>query len=103
MGEDAPYVTATTVDEKHGEVIAADRGGVAVEVRYMGTDADRHDMTILGRKQVLRVRASHVLLIQCHRTNISLPAKLPNPANGRFRRCADRNMGAPFCVKLPVN
>ena len=26
-----------------------------IEVKYMGTDADRHDMVMLGRKQVLRV------------------------------------------------
>ena len=26
-----------------------------IEVKYMGTDADRHDMIVLGRKQVLRV------------------------------------------------
>ena len=26
-----------------------------IESKYMGTDADRHDMTVLGRKQVLRV------------------------------------------------
>lgn len=30
------------------------RGGVIVESKYIGTDADRHDMAILGRKQVLR-------------------------------------------------
>ena len=27
-----------------------------IEHKYMGTDADRYDMTVLGRKQVLRVR-----------------------------------------------
>ena len=26
-----------------------------IERKYMGTDADRHDMIVLGRKQVLRV------------------------------------------------
>ena len=26
-----------------------------IETKYMGTDADRHDMIVLGRKQVLRV------------------------------------------------
>ena len=26
-----------------------------IESKYMGTDSDRHDMTVLGRKQVLRV------------------------------------------------
>lgn len=26
-----------------------------IEVKYMGTDADVHDMNVLGRKQVLRV------------------------------------------------
>ena len=31
-----------------------------IERKYMGTDADRHDMIVLGRKQVLRVyRNSH--------------------------------------------
>ena len=39
-----------------GEAGLNDRGGVAVAVKYMGTDADMKDMTILGRKQVLRVR-----------------------------------------------
>lgn len=29
--------------------------GTFIETRYMGTDADRHDMIMLGRKQVLRV------------------------------------------------
>ena len=41
------------MDDK--DLAGDDRGEVAVEVRYMGTDADRHDMTVLGRKQVLRV------------------------------------------------
>ena len=27
-----------------------------IESKYMGTDSDRHDMIVLGRKQVLRVR-----------------------------------------------
>ena len=26
-----------------------------IESKYMGTDSDRHDMIVLGRKQVLRV------------------------------------------------
>ena len=26
-----------------------------IERKFMGTDADRHDMIVLGRKQVLRV------------------------------------------------
>ena len=26
-----------------------------IEGKFMGTDADRHDMIVLGRKQVLRV------------------------------------------------
>ena len=26
-----------------------------IESKYMGTDSDRHDMRVLGRKQVLRV------------------------------------------------
>lgn len=26
-----------------------------IEGKYMGTDSDRHDMVVLGRKQVLRV------------------------------------------------
>ena len=29
--------------------------GTHIESKYMGTAADRHDMTVLGRKQVLRV------------------------------------------------
>lgn len=29
--------------------------GSLVEGKYMGTDADRHDMVVLGRRQVLRV------------------------------------------------
>ena len=29
-----------------------------IERRYRGTDADHHDMVVLGRKQVLRVRLS---------------------------------------------
>lgn len=29
-----------------------------IEKRYRGTDADRHDMVVLGRKQVLRVLGS---------------------------------------------
>ncbi len=27
-----------------------------IKGKYMGTDSDRHDMIVLGRKQVLRVR-----------------------------------------------
>lgn len=30
--------------------------GSPIEGKYMGTDTDRHDMIVLGRKQVLRVR-----------------------------------------------
>ena len=40
------------------------RGGAAVEVKYLGTDADRHDMVVLGRKQVLRVRKSNRACIE---------------------------------------
>lgn len=29
-----------------------------IERKYMGTDSDRHDMIMLGRKQVLRVRTN---------------------------------------------
>lgn len=29
--------------------------GTSIEAKYLGTDADRHDMIVLGRKQVLRV------------------------------------------------
>ena len=29
--------------------------GSPIEGKYMGTDSDRHDMKVLGRKQVLRV------------------------------------------------
>ena len=29
-----------------------------IEPKYMGTDSDRHDMIVLGRKQVLRVRTT---------------------------------------------
>lgn len=29
--------------------------GSPIEGKYMGTESDRHDMTVLGRKQVLRV------------------------------------------------
>ena len=29
--------------------------GSPIESKYMGTDSDRHDMIVLGRKQVLRV------------------------------------------------
>ena len=31
------------------------RGGVVVGVKYIGTQEDQHDMSMLGRKQVLRV------------------------------------------------
>lgn len=29
--------------------------GSPIESKYLGTDSDRHDMIVLGRKQVLRV------------------------------------------------
>lgn len=32
-----------------------------IESKYMGTDSDRHDMMVLGRKQVLRVCRNMVL------------------------------------------
>ena len=32
-----------------------------IQGKYMGTDSDRHDMYVLGRKQVLRVRISPAL------------------------------------------
>ena len=36
--------------------------GTHIESKYMGTNADRHDMNVLGRKQVLRVcQRSYVL------------------------------------------
>ncbi|KAG8533987.1 uncharacterized protein KY384_001730 [Bacidia gigantensis] len=47
-------VLAPTVGDEKSYDIAEERGAVAVSVKYMGTDADRHDMEILGRKQVLR-------------------------------------------------
>jgi hypothetical protein len=38
------------------------RDGSQVEAKYMGTIADQHDMTVLGRTQVLRVRIPQVLI-----------------------------------------
>ena len=38
--------------------------GGQVEAKYMGTIADQHDMTVLGRTQVLRVRNAPVLIDQ---------------------------------------
>jgi len=38
--------------------------GSQVEAKYMGTIADQHDMTVLGRTQVLRVRNAPVLIDQ---------------------------------------
>lgn len=37
------------------EIHALGEGG-SIESKFMGTEADRHDMTVLGRRQVLRVR-----------------------------------------------
>lgn len=39
------------------------RGGVEVEVKYIGTEADRHDMAVLGRKQVLRRNFQFVSMV----------------------------------------
>jgi hypothetical protein len=38
--------------------------GSQVKAKYMGTIADQHDMTILGRTQVLRVRNAPALIDQ---------------------------------------
>ena len=35
--------------------------GSLIESKYMGTDSDRHDMMVLGRKQVVRVCRNTVL------------------------------------------
>lgn len=50
--------------------------GSPIEGKYMGTDSDRHDMIVLGRKQVLRV-----CKIMAMRIDLMVPstAKLPIP------------------------
>lgn len=50
--------------------------GSPIKSKYMGTDSDRHDMIVLGRKQVLRVRGSAdmgsavVKTLNQHRVNL---------------------------------
>lgn len=53
--EDTKAFDVTEEKNIPSESDGTDRGNVAVAVKYMGTDTDRLDMTILGRKQVLRV------------------------------------------------
>lgn len=43
-----------------------------IETKYMGTDADRHDMIVLGRKQVLRVCTKTALRLKWKRRYLKL-------------------------------
>lgn len=48
----------------HGDDDNFPQDGSQVEAKYVGTIADQHDMTVLGRTQVLRVRNTPVLIDQ---------------------------------------
>ena len=78
-------------DEVHGEEVVADK--------YQGTDADRHDMRMLGRIQVLRVsRASRPWPMTTALIKRS-PAQFQLRPYSRLQRCPHLYMGASFCVR----
>lgn len=51
-------VSESPVNNVNAEEKAGDCDDSGVPLRYRGTDADKNDMMILGKKQVLRVRIS---------------------------------------------
>ena len=78
-------------DEVHGdEVVAA---------KYQGTDADRHDMRMLGRIQVLRVSRARNRLPMTTMLIRRSPAQFQLRPNSRLQRCAHLYMGASLCVR----
>ena len=79
-----------------------------IERKYMGTDSDRHDMVVLGRKQVLRVRkdtlipcASEIILGKSPGTTLKTPsaAQLSIPVNGGLCHRPHLYLGASLRVR----
>lgn len=63
--------------------------GSPIEGKYMGTDSDRHDMIVLGRKQVLRV---------CKATARSVALKIEIASGG----IVDLELMIPSSAQLPI-
>ena len=53
--EQVPHVSGEDTKERVEVELHELNEGSFIESKYMGTSADRHDMTVLGRRQVLRV------------------------------------------------
>ena len=84
--------------------------GSPIKGKYMGTDSDRHDMIVLGRKQVLRVRKNTIVRSAAFRTEtgyvdivdleliIPPSAQLPIPVYRGLCRRSHFYLGDPLCV-----
>ena len=57
-GEKIPRISNDDTKERVEVELHELSEGSLVEGKYMGTDNDRHDMVVLGRRQVLRVCGS---------------------------------------------
>lgn len=53
---------SSAADEKYGSVSILQKANGTVKPKYVGTDADRHEMKMLGKQQVLRVRLHSIAL-----------------------------------------
>jgi len=74
-----------------------------IDARYMGTDADRHDRLVLGRRQALRVRkppmtAQARVSAGEYRLTFNTKAQLPLPLHCRIRCRPHCYMGTLVCV-----
>lgn len=56
MGDKDGYVQSTTIAGEHSsDDVQLDDFSATVAAKWQGTSADKHDMVMLGRSQVLRV------------------------------------------------
>jgi choline transport protein len=61
---------SSIADEGVGSVSVMDKNFGAVKQKYYGTDSDRHEMEMLGKQQVLRVRLHDILInLLCDNTD----------------------------------
>ena len=81
----------SAADEVHGDEV--------VPHKYQGTDADRHDMRMLGRIQVLRVSGARNPMPMTTTLIRPSPAQFQLRPNSRLQRCPHLYMGASLCVR----
>jgi len=64
-------MTSLRLDEKNDEAVSAssspivDEGVGIVKEKYHGTESDKYEMNMLGKKQVLRVSVALLAVIVC--------------------------------------